>query len=125
MAKKEENPLFVGIANNGDLRRSILECSKDILESLKEYEKFKSVKEEKQKLIQKFREDVKAISRLINRLKTHLPKVKDVGIKKPEKKVVEEEKPKLIKVEKPKEKTEIEKLEAELNDIEGKLNGLS
>lgn len=126
MAKQEENPLFVGITNSGELRRNILECSKDILESLKEYEKVKSVKEEKQKLIQKFREDIKAISRLINRLKTNLPKVKEVGIKKPEKEIVEkQEKPKVIKVEKPKEKTELERLESELNDIEGKLNTLS
>ena len=103
MANQEESPLFVGITNNGELRRNMLECSKEILESLKHYEKFKFVKEEKQKLIQKFREDVKGLSKLISRLKTNLPKVKEIGIK----------------------KTEFEKLEAELNDIESKLNGLS
>ena len=47
MAKKEEDPLFVGITNADELRRSVLECSKDILESLRSYEKFKSLKEEK------------------------------------------------------------------------------
>jgi len=144
MAEKEENPLFVGISGGDELRRGMLECSKGILESLKEYENFKSFREEKLGLIRKFRGEVKGISKLINSLRTCLPKVKDVGIKKPEVKKVEKaevvkvekpgvkkvekikvEKPKVVKIEKPKAKTELEKLEDELRDIEGKLNSLS
>ena len=124
MGKEEENPLFVGITNGEGLRRSMLECSKGILESLKEYENFKSVRGEKIKLIGKLKNDVKGISKLINSLKTQLPKVKDVGIKKPDVKKVGVETPKVVKVEKPKAQTEIEKLESELNDIEGKLDSL-
>ncbi|MEA2038162.1 MAG: hypothetical protein U9O94_11750 [Nanoarchaeota archaeon] len=126
MPKKEENPLFVGIENNSELRRNLLECSKGILESLKSYESFKSAKKEKHRLIEKFKSNVRDISKLINKLKTAMPKVKEVGIKKPGKKVVKkEENPLPAKVEGPKEKTELEKLEAELNDIEGKLNTLA
>src|SRR3989338_5311256 len=124
MATHEENPLFVRITSDGELRRNILVCSKDILESLREYEKFKSTKEEKQRLTQKFKEDVREISKSINRLRASIPKVKETGIKKPEKKIGREEKPKFVRVEKPKEKTELEKLEAELDDIENKLNSL-
>jgi predicted nuclease with TOPRIM domain len=124
MVKKEESPLFVGITNGNDLRRSMLECSKDILESLKEHEQLKNIREEKVGLIQQLKGDVKDLSKLINSLKGYLPKVKDAGIKKVEvKKIVSE--PKLIKVEKPKASSEVDKLEAELNDIEAKLNSLS
>lgn len=124
MAKKEENPLFVGITSGNELRRSMLECSKGILESLKEHEKFKSIKEEKTKLIYQLKSDVKEISKLVNSLRTYLPKVKEVGIKKPKIKKPKEEKPKIVKLEKPKTKTEIEKLESELSEIEKKLNSL-
>jgi len=122
---KEENPLFVGITDGAELRRDILECSKGILGSLQDYERFKSVREEKLRLIHQFREDVKKVSSLMSGLRKHLPKVKEVGIKKPKVKEAEVVKPKVVKIEKPKETTELERLEAELNDIEGKLNNLS
>jgi len=124
MTKKEESPLFVGITNGNDLRRSMLECSKGILESLKEQENFKKIREDKIDLVHQLKGEVKEISKLINSLKSYLPKVKNVGIKRPDvKKAVE--KPKMVRVEKPKATTEVEKLEAELNDIESKLNSLS
>ena len=47
MAKKEDNPLFVGITDKDELRKGMLECSKGILESLKFFESFKLVREEK------------------------------------------------------------------------------
>lgn len=125
MTKKEENPLFVGITSGDELRRGLLECSKSILESLKEYENFKGLREEKIKMIYKLRGEIKEVSRFINKLRTNLPKVKEVGIKKPEFKKAKAEKPKMIRVEKPKGKTEIEKLEEELSEIESKLNSLS
>lgn len=121
MAKKEENLLFVGISGGNELRRDVLECSKGILETLKEHEKFKSLREEKIKLVRKFKDDVKGISRLISSLRGYLPKVKEVGIKKP---VVKEERTKAVKVDVPKERNEIEKLEKELSEIESKLSSL-
>ena len=82
MAKhNEENPLFVGVTSGDEVRRSILECSKEILESLKEYEKVKSVRAEKVKLINQFRNDVKGISRSITSLRARLPKVKEIEAK--------------------------------------------
>ncbi len=119
---KEENPLFVGITEGDELRRSMLECSKDILESLKEHEKLKNVREEKMILIHQFRRDIRELSRSINSLKTYLPNTKDVGIKSPSTKKIK--KPKMVKVEKP-AKTALEKLESELTDIENKLKNLS
>jgi len=122
MVKKEESPLFVGITNGNDLRRSMLECSKGILESLRGHEQLKNIREEKVGLIQQLKGDVKDLTKLINSLKGYLPNVKDV--KKPEvKKAVSE--PKMVKVEKPQASSEVEKLENALNDIEAKLNSLS
>jgi len=125
MAKKEEDPLFVGITNADELRRSVLECSKDILESLRSYEKFKSLKEEKLKLIHQFRSDVKEVAKLINAIKGSLPNVREDIIKKPEAKKVKDERIKTIRVEKPIQRTELERLEEELDEIEGKLNSIS
>lgn len=123
--KKEENPLFVGITNRDELRRDLLECSKSILESLKDYENFKSLREEKIRMVYKLKGELKEISRFINKLRTNLPKVKEVGIKKLEVKKAKAEKHKMVRVEEPKGKTEIERLEEELNEIENKLNSLS
>ena len=126
MAKKQESLLFVGITNKDELRRDVLECSRDVLESLRDYEKFKSTKDEKQKLIHTFKEDIKEITKLMNKLKASIPKVKGTDIKRPERKAVKTvEETKFVRVEKPKEKTELERLESELDDIEGKLNSLS
>ena len=128
MAKKEESPLFVGITNGSELRRDILESSKEILESLKEYERFKSTRDEKLKLINQFRDDIKGVSRLINQLRANLPKIKDLPkAKEPEIKLSKTKQPK--KEEKsrfePRQKTELERLEDELNEIESKLNSLA
>jgi DNA-directed RNA polymerase beta' subunit len=119
---KEENPLFVGITEGDELRRSMLECSKDILESLKEHEKLKNVREEKMTLIHQFKRDIRELSRSINALRTYLPKAKDAGIKRQS--IKTSKKPKMVKVEKP-AKTAIERLESELNDIEDRLKNIS
>ena len=121
---KEEDTLFVGITNKDELERSILECSKGILEALKEHERFKTVREGKIDLIRELKTDLKEISKLIDSLKVHLPKVKEAEPEKVDVVKVKEEKPKMVKVEKPKIKSELEKLEDELGEIESKLNNL-
>lgn len=125
MAKKEENPLFVEISGGNEIRRGMLECSKGILESLKEHSRFKALRDEKIRMINQFKSDIREVSKLMNILRKHLPKAKDAGIKKAEAKKAKEEKPKEEKVKEPKSKTELEKLEDELMEIENKLNSLS
>ncbi len=129
MTKNEETMLFAGIARGNELKKSMLECSRDVLESMKKYEEFKSIKERKLKLLHQFRQTTKEIIKLVNMLKTQLPQIKEIAVQKPQSKpkahVEKKEKPKIIKVETLKEKTEIEKLEEELNQIEEKLNQLA
>ncbi|MBW2989881.1 hypothetical protein KY358_06200 [Candidatus Woesearchaeota archaeon] len=123
MAKKEESSLFVGISDGADLRRSMLECSKGILETLKDHENFKLLRKEKGRLISRFKAEIKDITKLMNCLRGCMPKVKDATLKMPEAKKAEEPK-RDIRTEKRHHRTELEKLEEELNDIEDKLNSL-
>ncbi|MBW2974507.1 hypothetical protein KY366_02210 [Candidatus Woesearchaeota archaeon] len=126
MAKKEEDPLFVGINRGKDLRISMLECSKDALEVLREHDSFKSLREEKAKLVSHLRSEVKSILKSINSLKNYLPKVKEGAVKAPAPEPRKAEKPKMIKAEHPANRhdAELQSLESELNDIESKLNSL-
>ena len=115
MSKKEPNPLFIGISNANDIRRGVLECSKDTLESLKSYESFKKVRNEKIKLINSFRGEMKEITKLISSLKSALPKVKEM-----------ESAPRIRKeaATYTPPSSEVDRLERELNKIEDKLNSL-
>ena len=125
MTKKEEELFFVDVTNSDDLRRTILECSKDILEILKSYESFKATNSQKQKEIEDLKVKVKQISKLISKLKSDLPSIK---IKTEKKKSTKKEMSKPKESEPPvikKPKSEIEKLQSELDEVEAKLNEIS
>ena len=133
--KKEEEVFYVGIRDPAEIRRSILESSKEMLQYLQRFEKFKEVRSEKESMIVQLKEDIKNIQNLVRKLKQGLPKSgvrakthkvsKKKAKAKKEKpaKVVVEEEP--VVEEKPKEMTELEKLEGELEDIEGRLTKLA
>ena len=101
---------------------------KDIVESLKRFEKFKEVGKEKIHSVNKLRRDIKELNKLVSNLKNALPesKLREIKIKpilskgKKSKKI----KNKKEEVEVMKPKTELEKLESELGAIEEKLQGL-
>jgi SMC interacting uncharacterized protein involved in chromosome segregation len=113
---KKENPLFIGITDANGVRRSVLECSKGILESLKRYENFKNLRNQKAVLILQFKGQIKDVAKGISSLKSFLPQVKE-----PESRPRHRREGTLPA----QPKTEIERLERELNDIENKLNSLS
>ncbi len=145
--KEEESVFYVGVRDPVEIRRSLLESSKEMIQYLQRAEKFKSVRKEKTKLISKLKEDTKEITKLIKKLKRDLPKTglraqmhkqeeakqvkKEMAktkeleekAKKSEKKAPKKEKPKEEKA--PKEMTELEKLEKELSTIESRLTKLS
>ena len=132
MKKKTHVPApsyFVSVNSPENLRKNILEASKDLLEGLARYERFKSVRQEKLESIRKLRLDLKHTATLISRLKSHLPTVevampaapKIAPRKAPEK--IEKKAEAAPRKAAPKT-TELEKLEAELDDIERKLGGL-
>ena len=129
--KEEGSVFYVGVKDPIEIRRSLLESSKEMLQYLQRAEKFKAVRKEKAEQIAKLREIMKEITGLVRKLKSQLPKT---GLRT---KAVKKEKPKKAKkkekvekeapppeVEKPAEMTELEKLESELGEIEGRLTKL-
>ncbi|MBI4439629.1 hypothetical protein HY638_01535 [Candidatus Woesearchaeota archaeon] len=125
MKKKPENvSYFVSINNPDALKRNLLEASKTMVQGLAQYERFKAVRQEKQEAIRKLRLDLKQTAALISRLKNLLPQV-DVKPA-PAPKIARQAKVSGPKEAEPrraprKEISELEKLEAELDDIENKL----
>jgi len=120
--KDEGDLLFVKLENPSNLRRKLLESSKEVIESLRKYESLKSIRDEKAESVSRLRTDIGGIISLMAKLKRSLPKV-DVKIEKDEEFAPKKEE--IIPKFKPKERTELEKLESELQDIEGKLNSIS
>lgn len=124
----EQKSFYVGISNKSDIRREILECSKDIVGILKGYDKVNSIREEKIEKIFELKNVLAEIKQLNNSLKEKFPSEKPKekkNIKKAYAKKVE--KPKFVKmapikhiVKKP--SSEIKKLEEELSEIEDRLS---
>lgn len=119
---------FIGIQNPDEVRKVLLESWKEVVESLERYENFKEIRKERVENIEKFKKNVKEISRLITELKEKLP---ETGLKPAIPKIKEQETGKSRKqpTKKPKarkkEKTELDRLEDELGQIEAKLNSLA
>lgn len=126
MAEEKGEVYFVGLESPNELRRTLLESTRDAVDVMKRFERFKSVRAEKAKEIERLKSNIREISKLISKLRSELPKTKlRVTLPKrekvPEKTVV---KKKEVNKPKKKEMTELDKLESELSAIEGKLKGL-
>jgi TolA-binding protein len=141
--KKEQDVLYVGLSDPIELRRTILEATKDAVEMLQKYEKFRAVREEKVATINQLQEQLREIAKLVAKLKAEMPKV-DIRIKlHSEQEMIERERKAAKEAEKQKKQKEkkykttlkipikgvskkselgeLEKLEAELTNIEQKL----
>jgi len=118
MAKKEQqDEYFVGLTSPDDVKRGVLESSKELLGSMKGVENLKDIREEKKEEIANLKKIVKSSSLLMSKIKNRLPKVHPL-IKKTEK----EEEP---AVSRPvRMVSEVDRLQSELDEIEKKLNSL-
>ncbi|MCK4589311.1 MAG: hypothetical protein KAT77_02630 [Nanoarchaeota archaeon] len=80
MAKKKtqekEEVFFVGVQDPLEVRRNILETSKEMVQFLQQHEKLKTLRNEKQEAIKRLREDVRQLKLYINKLRKALPKTK-------------------------------------------------
>ena len=113
----KENIFYVGVKDPIELRKSLLESSRDIIKSLQKHESFKEIREEKTEQIIKLKNVMSDIEKLNKRLKAELPKI--------ELRAKEEISKKYKKIKPSKNISEIEKLEKELDFIESKLNEIS
>ncbi len=132
METESKDIFFVEVKEPEEVRKNILESLKEIVESLQRFEKFKETRKDKIYHINKFKNIVKDTNKLVFDLKKSFPettirtvremskstqKKKTNGKKKYAgviKKEVQERKP----------MTELQKLESELSEIEGKLESL-
>jgi methionyl-tRNA synthetase len=138
-SEPQNNTLYMGIRNPVAIRKLILENARDMVHMLQMYEKFKLIREEKNEAIKLLKKEVTQLNTLITRLKKHLPKT-NIKIKKEPKQKKEQKETTQTKTEQiplpntptkiptpepPKiELDDIDALEAELKEIEDKLNFL-
>ena len=131
--EQDKELFFVKLKEPNEVRRNILETLKEIVEVLHKFERFKHIRHEKIEKISRLRALLKQANKMLGDLRLKLPqtnlraniirqtqKPQNVDHKRG-KKVNPTESQKIPK----KDMTELEKLEAELSAIEGKLKNLS
>ena len=124
MKKAKQESFFVGLNDPIGMRRSLLETSKELIEAMKKYEGFKAKREEKLKNMEELGKVIRSASRMVSRIKGSLPTMHLKAAPEIKEKPEPEEKPAAPRKPEPKDMSELAKLEAELADIEGKLNNL-
>jgi len=152
-SKDKQDVFYVGIKDPIEIRRSLLESSKEIVQLMQDFERFKDMREQKYELKEQLRKDIIAIEAMMKRLRKFIPKTKlrvrlaqehkeldeaeeeppatsrRKSSKKKSSKALKSSKSKKAKKvkEQPKPKralTELDKLEEELRKIEEKLGTL-
>jgi len=114
---------FVNIREPLVLRRAVLESSRETIRYMQHYEQLKAIRTLKTQKIMQIKKDIRDINKLINELKAKLPAV---NIRERKEKPKHEYKKKVkehIK-HKPHKSSELEKLDAELGEVEKKLGKL-
>lgn len=141
MTAKDE-PVYIGIENPTEVRRALLESSKNLIKILQNGERLRENKRRKQEMMLQLKETMREIAQLISQLKSQMPRVRISSLprKHAEKPIVRAKeadkaaKQAIRKMESPKPfqpptprptpLTESQKLERELQDIEEKLKRL-
>lgn len=132
----DENIFYVGVKNPVELRRSLLEASKDVLELMKRYDHIMELKQKRLQKVNQLKDISRDITKQCSKLRLALPSVDSVA-KESEKHIRvtgKQMKPEQKEVMKIREKdtfaqsrtvSEVKKLERELMDIENKLKKIS
>ncbi len=142
--KEEQDVFYVGIKDPIEIRRSILESSREVVQYLQRAERFRATRAEKGEQIAKLRSIMNEIHSLVRKLRAELPKTnlrvkmhkheevvvkEEAAAKKTEERKAKESKAgkkeipaaRAAPAAKSKESSELEKLEAELGEIESRL----
>ncbi|MBS3128170.1 hypothetical protein J4410_03420 [Candidatus Woesearchaeota archaeon] len=130
MVKKKVDPegemYYIGIKEPMEVRRELLMSSRGIIQTLKRYETFKTLREEKLNSVYELKRVMEEIAVLNRKLKRRLPasKIRMMELLQ-DKKAEQKETPQIRVQERVKEeKTRLELLESELDKIENRLNEL-
>ena len=128
--------LMVQVNEPKNLRKDILEGLREIIIFMQGYETFRKIQEEKVKTFAQLRDDVKVLNSLIDtKLRRYLPKGKLAGmVKKPmPKREIPEKQEREMPKEQParsmpgpvkEEASELDELEVQLREIEGRLKNI-
>jgi len=116
--KDSKEIFYVNIHSSHDLRRGILETSKQVIESLHRHEKFKKTRAERIKAVEELIIIFREINEVAGQLNIDLPK-----IKLPQSKRVVPEEPQPEKKDK-KDDDELKKLESAIAQIESRLGSI-
>ena len=127
----KEPEYMIQINEPKNTRKSILESLREVIIFMQNYEKFKSIQEQKVIVFTQLKRNVKEINSMVDKLKHHFPKGKLKAVseeKHPQEPVNEEptmEKPKPVPVPVKKTASELDELESQLKDIEGQLRTMN
>jgi hypothetical protein len=69
----KEEPLFVGVENPANIRRSVLESAKELVSMLRRMEELKKIRLQKIELMEHINIDLRSIKTLVIKLKRKLP----------------------------------------------------
>ena len=120
-ATEEEKAFYIGVKNPENLRRNILESSRDIIGILKQHHKLKQLRDQKKDAAEKLNAEIKEIKSGLAKLKKAFPAVpvrdKPVDVSLESKAAPSEPMTKKVM-------SEVDKLEAELQQVESKLANL-
>jgi hypothetical protein len=121
----DQNILFIQVRDPVNLRRTLLGCSKQIIQLLQRYEKLKEMRVKKAELISKLRMTNKEITLLVTKLNTYLPAASAKTAEKQEKTKKKETHFRAEAAIHEGNTNDLKKLEAELAMIESKIKQLS
>jgi len=120
----EEEPIYVGIENPVEIRRTLLESSKNLIKILQENESRRQRRMQKQHLTGELKGTINEITQLMRSLKSQMPKVKMSGLPKKQAVIPERKITPIVMKPRPLHLSQSQKLEKELQDIESKLQRL-
>ena len=129
--KGHKAAFFVEVQDPITLRKSILQCLRDILGTIQKFNTFQHKKEQKKKKIMELRTIINRTNMLFWKLKTALPDAsfkEQKQSKQQKKQKAGEQQPQFqqqVTQAPPKQRSELDMLEAELAAIEKKLNRLA
>jgi len=117
----EKEIFYVNIKNSHNLRRGILETSKQVIEALHKYEKFKKTRADRIRAIEQLILNFREINELASQIKIDMPKIKLPQTKKPKKDEPAEEIVPEHKKFAHESEDELKKLEDAISQIESRL----
>ncbi len=124
MGKKESQPFYVGISEPVEVRKQLLYSSKDLLSSLKAYERVKEIRAKKLETMYAYRRALEEVYTLCKKLRRVMPSAPMPKASRVIETQREEPVMKTLAPPAPKELETLNHLESELDAIERKLSAL-